>query len=683
MTTRRVKRRGHARPRIELLESRQLLSADAGMWPLANPTADNSVFVRFAENTPREDIQSAVTALGGYIAQSFPDGPAQVVLGYGMAPDEAVKQLQASPFVVYAEQDETTLVIDSTIPNDPKFSSQWALNQGNDVDLDAPQAWDITTGLSSTIVAVTDTGVDYKHPDLYLNIALNQNEIPSSIRPSLTDTNGDGQIDFFDLNSLNAASAVVRNGAGDPINAWATQDRNGNGYIDGGDLLADPSWNDGIDADANGYPDDFIGWNFVTGTNDPWDGHSHGTHVSGIIAARFNNGVGVAGVAGNARILPVKWITDSGGSAPGGPTQAVYYAARNGARVINASWGSGGTGLKDAIAFAGQLGTVFVASAGNDATNTDTTPHYPSGYDLPNIISVAALTSSGALASYSNYGATTVDLGAPGSSILSTLPNGGYGNKSGTSMAAPQVAGVVALLVGLHPEYTATQLVSTVLSTTKPLASLAGRTVTGGMVSAYRALVGAGTPAPDLPAPDGVNATGISTSEIQVGWTSAANARGYVVERSANGTDGWTQAGSVDAAATSFVDGGLASGTTYYYRVRARYDAGTSPPSTVVNATTVLAPPLAPGNVAASTINSDKLRVTWSPVANATGYRIERSPDGQTGWTLVTMAGGGTTTYQDSGLNPNTPYYYRLQATNAAGDSPYSNTATATTKNGR
>src|SRR5262249_4172655 len=135
-------------------------------------------------------------------------------------------------------------------PNDPAFGQQFGLSGANDADIDAPQAWGVTTGLPTTTVAVIDVlGVDYTHPDLYLKIALNQREIPSGLRAHLTDTNGDGRIDFYDLNSLDARGQVVRDASGQPVNAASVADHDGNGRIDAGDLLADPRWADGIDQD--------------------------------------------------------------------------------------------------------------------------------------------------------------------------------------------------------------------------------------------------------------------------------------------------------------------------------------------------------------------------------------------------------------------------------------------------
>lgn len=247
---------------------------------------------------------------------------------------------------------------------------------------------------------------------------------------------------------------------------------------------------------ADGYVGDVNGWNFVNNTGNVWDDNGHGTHVTGILAAAGNNGYGVVGVDWNATIMPVKILDNSGGGTTDAAVNGIYFAVEHGARVINASWGGGPSSqaLADAISYAGNHGVVFVTAAGNGGKNNDKVVSFPADYRLPNEIAVAAIDQSGDLASFSNFGAHTVDLAAPGVDILSTVP-GGLAYYSGTSMATPYVAGVVALLVGLHPEFTAAQLVQRILATTKPLPSLAGKTITGGMVDAAYALNGEGVTA--------------------------------------------------------------------------------------------------------------------------------------------------------------------------------------------
>jgi subtilisin family serine protease len=208
----------------------------------------------------------------------------------------------------------------------------------------------------------------------------------------------------------------------------------------------------------------------------------------------------VAGVNWTGQVMALKFLSASGSGSTSAAAQAVRYAADKGAQVSNNSYGSGGssTTLSNAIAYANTKGHVFVAAAGNSGANADTSRFYPAGYNHSNILSVAATTSGGNLASFSNYGVQTVDLGAPGSGIYSTLPNNRYASWSGTSMAAPHVAGVAALVFAANPTMTAADVITRILQTTTPLASLAGRTVTGGLVNAAAAV---GTPAPAVVPP--------------------------------------------------------------------------------------------------------------------------------------------------------------------------------------
>jgi subtilisin family serine protease len=248
-------------------------------------------------------------------------------------------------------------------------------------------------------------------------------------------------------------------------------------------------WTNPDTSGSDGYPGDVHGWNFVDGNADIQDDNGHGTHVSGILAATGNNGIGVAGVAWNAQLMPLKVLDANGDGNDAEIVSAIDFAVQHGARVINASWGGGppSQAVANAISYAGSQGAVFVTAAGNNGTNIDNTPFYPASYHLPNEIAVAAVNQAGSLAGFSDFGARTVALAAPGVNIVSTVP-GGYAFESGTSMAAPYVSGVVALVAGLYPSVTAARLVQQVLSTTKPLPALAGKTTTGGIVDAARAV---------------------------------------------------------------------------------------------------------------------------------------------------------------------------------------------------
>ena len=360
----------------------------------------------------------------------------KLALGSGVAVESALAALRQDPHVLFAEPDY--IVRATGVSTDPLFASQWDFhNTGQsggtfDADIDAPEAWDVTTGTGSTIVAVIDTGVDYLHPDLAANIWVNQDELPGN----------------------------------------------------------------GIDDDDNGYVDDIHGYDFYNNDNNPLDDHGHGTHVAGTIGAVGNNGIGIAGVNWNVQIMPLKFLGADGSGTTSDAIEAIRYAIDNGAHISNNSWGGDpfSQSLYNAIRDARDVGHIFVAAAGNGnfigfGIDNDATPFYPSGYDLDNIVAVAATDHTDNIAVFSNYGATTVDLGAPGVSILSTLPNGNYGLNSGTSMAAPHVAGALSLVRDYVPGLTYRQIIDRVLASADPVTALDGKTVTGGRLNVAAALV--------------------------------------------------------------------------------------------------------------------------------------------------------------------------------------------------
>ena len=317
---------------------------------------------------------------------------------------------------------------DPVLPDDPRFDQLWGLADPDvaGAGIDAPHAWAIATGSSQIVAAVIDTGVDYGHPDLVANVWSNPGETP-------------------------------------------------------GDL---------IDNDLNGLVDDVNGWDFCNEDNDPIDGHGHGTHVAGTMAAAGNNGTGVVGVAWSAKIMAIKFLSDQGFGYNSDAVQAVGYAARMGARLSNNSWGGGGpsAALRDAILAGIESNCLFVAAAGNNGVDNDFVPHFPSSYGHAGILSVAATDANDDLAFYSNYGFAGVDLAAPGSGILSLLPGDQYGIKSGTSMAAPHASGAALLVLSRNPSFGVAEVKNTLMQNVDRRPALDGKVASEGRLNVYRAL---------------------------------------------------------------------------------------------------------------------------------------------------------------------------------------------------
>lgn len=243
----------------------------------------------------------------------------------------------------------------------------------------------------------------------------------------------------------------------------------------------------GIDDDLNGYVDDYNGWNFIDNTNVVTDDNGHGTHVAGIIGSIGNNGRGVAGVCWQVKILPIKVLNSAGKGTTASVIQGIKYATSLNVPIINCSLGysRNSDALKTAIE---EYDGLFIAAAGNDAQNTDSAKHYPSSFDCDNIISVANTTSSDVLSATSNYGVTTVDIAAPGNAIYSTAYTGGYVYKSGTSMAAPYVAGAAALIKSLNSLASTGDIKNAILTKADDVAALSGKVATGGRINVMESL---------------------------------------------------------------------------------------------------------------------------------------------------------------------------------------------------
>ena len=345
------------------------------------------------------------------------------------------------PEVEYAEPnydielDAVEGPLEPILPHDPQFNDQWALaNSGQrggkqGADISATIAWAITTGSDKVVVAVLDSGVDYTHEDLIQNMWMR----PANLAP-------------YQDNEL-------------------------------------------------GTMDDEHGFNAIDSASDPMDENGHGTHCAGIIGAEGENNVGIAGVNWKVQIMPLKFMNAGGFGTTKDAIEAINYVidrkkAGVNVRIISASWGSTqrSRALEDAIRKAYENDILFVAAAGNATTNNDRTPHFPSSYNVANVVSVAALDRNDELAKFSNYGPKSVAIAAPGVDILSTWLGNAYEEKSGTSMATPVVAGVAALVLSEHPRMSVDELKKKLLASTDPIVALKGKTVTGGRINAAKAL---------------------------------------------------------------------------------------------------------------------------------------------------------------------------------------------------
>jgi subtilisin family serine protease len=306
----------------------------------------------------------------------------------------------------------------------------------------APAAWDSWKGDPNFTVAVIDTGIDYNHEDLKDSIWKNTKEIAAN----------------------------------------------------------------NIDDDGNGYVDDVMGWNFYWANNNPMDGNGHGTHCAGTVAGKGNNGVGVAGVSWDAKLMPVKVLSDSGSGYNFDIYEGIMYAVNNGAKVTSNSYGGGGASslMATALTAAKNKGVLFIAAAGNESTAISSYPaYYSKTYD--NVISIASTDQNDGLSSFSNYG-DGVNIAAPGRDVLSTVPNNGYQSYSGTSMATPHVAGLAALIWSKNPSLTYLQVKDAILTTGDAVPTLVGKVDTGTRINAKKALdkvsgTPSPTPAPTTPAP--------------------------------------------------------------------------------------------------------------------------------------------------------------------------------------
>ncbi len=387
---------------------------------------EGKLLVRFTGvTTGAQRLQALAAAGGGTVTRNYKLVPGLTVveLPEGTALATALARFNQTPGIQYAQPIYRQKLLRT--PNDPLFADLWGMDNASDTDINAPEAWERGVGGPAVTVAVIDTGVDYAHEDLAANMWRNTGEIPGN----------------------------------------------------------------GLDDDGNGYVDDVYGYDFYNRDADPMDDHDHGTHCAGTIGGVGDNGVGVAGVCWNVKIMALKFISKNDEGYTDDAISCIEYAVMMGARVLSNSWGGGPyeQALKDAIDAAGAADVLFVAAAGNDYGNdNDSNPAYPASYESDNLIAVLSVDDAGAVSYFSNFGLESVDLGAPGSDILSCKRNGGYQYMSGTSMATPHVSGACALLLSLNSGFSCQQVKNALLATTD--SSLPGLCVSGGRMNLAEAV---------------------------------------------------------------------------------------------------------------------------------------------------------------------------------------------------
>jgi subtilisin family serine protease len=397
------------------------------------------VLVRFREDATAAQIASANESVGAQVIQSFQIVPnlklVRLADSGGVA--AAIARYQNDASVLYAQPNFIYRI--NLTPNDPFYPSMYNLNNTGqtggtvDADIDAPEAWDLVTGSNNVAIGDIDTGIDYNHVDL-----------AAHAKPNPAECNGVP----------------------------------------------------GVDDDNNGYIDDCHGIDTINHDSNPMDDAGHGTHTAGTIGAIGNNGVGVVGVNWNVTIVACKSHASDGNGTAASIIECMQYMEiekAHGLNIVATNNSYGGCNeacgydqaTYDAIKSNMSKGILFVASAGNDGRDNDTTPKYPATYFLPNVIAVAATDHNDNKAGFSNWGNRTVMVGAPGVSIRSTTPNNTYSYFSGTSMSGPHVAGLAGLLAAQDPSRTWSQIRNLIVAGGDPKASLAGRTVTGKRINAF------------------------------------------------------------------------------------------------------------------------------------------------------------------------------------------------------
>jgi subtilisin family serine protease len=603
-----------------------------------------------AEETGRISLEYAppnLSAAGvqGAVSPSGAIDIIQLKLPVGMNVAQALVLLSSRSDILYAEPNYR--VHRALVPNDPFFDQQWGLqNFGQTlagdkgtisgiagVDIAAAAAWEVGSGSSRMLVATIDSGIDYAHPDLAANI-------------------------------------------------WHNPGESG---LDG---LGNDKAGNNIDDDGNGYIDDLYGWNFLADNRLPADDDvdGHGTHVAGIIGAVGDNALGVAGVNWSVQLMALKFLDRFGSGDLFNAVAAYNYAVKNGARIINASYTypqscsftTPSLSERNAIDAARAAGVLVVAAAGNSGCNNDLYPFYPASHSLDNILSVAATDPRDNRATFSNTGANSVDLGAPGVNIYSTVRQAlkglddqwGYNYMSGTSMAAPFVSGSAALLWSQHPELSYTEIREALLLTVDIIPALQGRVVSNGRLNIGRAMaLDFGQPVPQ--APTDLTIDQIVAGVVDLSWRDLSdNETAFVVERSAGGA--YTIIGQGPADLAGYTDTTAPDAVQIAYRVKAVAGIQSSGYS----------------NIAEQFIPLNSLQGLVGVVDAATGvyllwtdtsvseqaYLVERRAGNEASFSAYMTLPANTSSFTDSSVAAGGAYFYRVKALHATlGDSNYSN----------
>ena len=632
----------------EVLETRVLLAGKGGPEFVAG-----ELLVQYNSGTTTAGRNAARAGMGMQVAETIQTKTMQnagfgvmerVRVGNGMTMDAAMARLKANARVKYVEPNY--IYKPAAVSDDTYYTngSLWGMYGGdspsasgpagttNQYGSNAEAAWNANlTGSRSVVVGVIDEGADINHPELAPNIWTNPGEVA----------------------------------------------------------------NDGIDNDGNGYIDDMNGWDFVSNDKTVYDAgqDSHGTHVAGTIGGVGGNTSGVAGVNWAVSMISCKFLGPTGGSTLNAVKALDYLTdlkTRHGINLVatNNSWGGGGysQSLHDAIIRSAKQDILFIAAAGNATANNDTTASYPSNYNTTvgtstqtaaaydSVIAVASITSTGAISSFSSYGATTVDIGAPGSSIISTVPGGAYANYSGTSMATPHVTGAAALYASAQSgRVSAASIRLALLNSAVPTASLAGKTVTGGRLDVYEAIRRSSFLDLDRPVYGPAQTAGITLSSaaanlsstvadtvtVTVSSTTETTPLSVVLTETGVNTgifSGSVQLGSGAAAADSILQ--VANGDV----ITSNYAALSLTDTATVDG---VAPTIAGVSATPATVSAV---ISWSTSESATG-RVRYG----TSSTALNLLKSGTTagTTQSisiGGLTPSTVWYYQVESTDAAGN---------------